>query len=63
MSSASYLFELPETVTLALLVIAGKYGNGEERENSLIREGYDYETVQDCVNEIFPILKKYGYRG
>ena len=32
-------------------VIEGKWGNGEERKNKLIRSGYSYEEIQKKVNE------------
>ena len=32
-------------------VIEGKWGNGEERKNKLIRSGYPYEEIQKKVNE------------
>ena len=31
-------------------VIAGKWGNGEDRKNRLEAAGYDYDAVQDIVN-------------
>ena len=34
----------------ALDVMAGKYGNGEERRQRLIAAGYDYYAVQHLVN-------------
>ena len=37
---------------LARDVIAGKYGNGEERKRKLEAEGYDYTKVQAEVNRI-----------
>ena len=33
-------------------VIAGKWGNGADRKNRLTAAGYDYEAVQNRVNEI-----------
>ena len=41
-------------------VIAGKYGNGEDRRNALAADGYDYNTVQAKVNELLitPAPKK-----
>lgn len=36
---------------LADEVIAGNWGNGSERRESLINAGYDYDAVQNCVNE------------
>ena len=50
---------LPQTVSVALLVIAGQFGNGEERKRGLEQAGYNYEEVQACVNELLPILQKY----
>ena len=38
--------------TLAKEVIAGKWGNGEERKKRLTAAGYDYNAVQKRVNEI-----------
>lgn len=32
-------------------VIAGKWGNGQDRKNRLIASGYDYQAVQDIVNK------------
>lgn len=37
---------------LAREVIAGKWGNGSDRKNSLTKAGYDYDKVQTRVNEI-----------
>ncbi len=33
-------------------VIAGKWGNGQDRKNRLTAAGYNYRAVQDRVNEI-----------
>lgn len=38
-------------------VMAGKYGNGEERKARLSAAGYDYWAVQDLVNAL---AKGYG---
>ena len=37
---------------LAQEVIAGKWGNGQERKDKLINAGYDYNAVQNKVNEL-----------
>lgn len=37
---------------LAKEVIAGKWGNGQDRKNRLNAAGYDYTAVQDKVNEL-----------
>ena len=42
-----------KTVTeLTKEVIAGKWGNGQDRKNRLNAAGYDYTAVQDKVNEL-----------
>lgn len=51
---------LPQTVSVALLVIAGQFGTGEERKKKLTKAGYDAQTVQNCVNDLLPIIHKYG---
>ena len=51
---------MPQTVSVALLVIAGEFGNGDERKAKLTKAGYDYEQVRRCVNELLPIINKYG---
>ena len=53
------IFNLPETVSAAILVIGGEFGNGEERKRQLEEAGYNYKEVQTCVNELLPILEKY----
>ena len=37
---------------IAYEVILGKWGNGQERKDNLVKAGYDYEAVQKRVNEI-----------
>lgn len=37
---------------LAKEVIAGKWGNGQDRKNRLTASGYDYTAVQNKVNEL-----------
>lgn len=53
------LVNLPQTVSVAILVIAGTFGNGEERKERLTKSGYDYQKIQNCVNDLLPIIKKY----
>lgn len=38
---------------LAQEVMDGKWGNGEERKEKIKAAGYDYDAVQDRVNEIY----------
>lgn len=40
------------TTEIAKEVLAGKWGNGEERRQKLEKAGYDYDTIQDKVNEL-----------
>ena len=50
---------LSSTVCAAIMVIAGAYGTGDERKEKLEADGFSYTTVQNCVNELVPILNKY----
>lgn len=54
------VLSVPAVVGAALLVIAGEYGNGEERVERLQEDGFDYDRVQSCVNELLPIIKEYS---
>lgn len=53
------LINLPETISVALLVIAGEFGNGDERKDKLTKAGYDYRKIQSCVNELITLMDKY----
>lgn len=53
------LITLPEIVGVAFMVLCGYYGNGEERVRRLEADGYDYDTVQDCVNDLCELIEKY----
>lgn len=52
--------EMPELLSVALLTIGGKYGNGQERVDALTAEGYDYNRVQKFVNELMRVIEKNG---
>lgn len=54
------MINIPQTVSVALLVIAGQFGNGDYRKEKLTKAGYNAAEVQRCVNELLPILNKYG---
>lgn len=36
---------------IAMEVIAGKWGNGDDRKNRLAKAGYDYNAIQSIVNQ------------
>ena len=38
-------------------VIAGKWGNGEDRRNRLTSAGYNYNIIQNMINKKFNIVK------
>lgn len=52
--------DLPEIIAVSLLVIGGKYGNGQERADALTADGYNYNRVQKCVNDMLKVIEKYG---
>lgn len=58
MEEVSFI-RIPETIAVAIEVINGTYGNGEDRKKSLKRAGYDYTKIQHCVNDLMPIFNKY----
>jgi hypothetical protein len=58
MADTSFV-RIPETIALAIEVINGAYGNGEDRKKALKRAGYDYTKIQNCVNNLLPIWNKY----
>lgn len=48
----SQINDIKTTDTLAYEVIQGDWGNGEERKERLEAAGYDYDAVQQRVNEL-----------
>ena len=58
MAEVSFI-RIPETIAVAIEVISGTYGNGEDRKKSLKKAGYDYTKIQHCVNDLMPIFNKY----
>lgn len=54
------LIEVTPVVAIALEVIAGKYGTGEARKKALEKEGYNYNKIQKCVNDLMALMEKYG---
>lgn len=59
MSLETAVVKLPTTITGAILVIGGMYGNGEDRKTALKKDGFNSEEVQKAVNELLPIINKY----
>lgn len=53
------IIRIPKTIAVAIEVINGAYGNGEDRKKSLKSAGYNYTKVQHCVNDLMPIFNKY----
>lgn len=53
------MLQLPAVVGTALEVIAGVYGNDEDRVLALKKAGYDYVKVQHCVNDLLVLFQKY----
>ena len=49
----SQINDIKTTDTLACEVIQGDWGNGEERKERLEAAGYDYDAVQQRVNELW----------
>ena len=56
----TYIFRVPPVVSVAFEVLCGKYGVNEERKKKLTEDGYDYNKVQSCVNELVKLFNKYG---
>lgn len=54
------MIKIPTVVGVALEVIGDKYGVGKARIDALTKAGYDADVVQQCVNELLPIIRKYG---
>ena len=42
----------PTIDEIAIEVIQGKWGNGDDRKKKLAAAGYDYDVVQKKVNEL-----------
>lgn len=59
MKMENILIEMSDTVAIALEVIAGKWGNGEERIRRLKAAAYDADRIQRCVNDLIEIRDKY----
>lgn len=54
------ILELSPIVAIALEVIAGKWGNGQERIERLEGAGYNADRIQKCVNDLMRVMKEYG---
>ena len=56
----TYMFKIPPIVSVAFEVLAGKYGVNNDRKKALEKDGYNYNQVQSCVNELVKLFNKYG---
>ena len=54
------MIEITPIVAIAMEVIAGKWGTGEERKKALEKSGYNYIKIQKCVNDLIALMEKYG---
>lgn len=48
------------TFQAALCVLAGLYGNGNDRVVNLKADGYNASRVQSCVNDLVKVAEKYA---
>lgn len=62
MDKVSCLIEIPEIMSVALEVMAGRWSVGIERVHLLEDAGYDYQQVQDCVNDLYELMEKYEHK-
>lgn len=46
------VYRCTENLKIADEVMIGKWGNGEERKRKLEAAGYDYDTIQQLVNDL-----------
>lgn len=60
-SSAEQKPKKKSNAEIAKEVIEGKWGNGYTRKNRLTKAGYDYEAVQDIVNQMINTATKEIY--
>lgn len=60
MSNISELNYGSVTFQAALCVLAGLYGNGDERIINLNADGYNASRVQSCVNDLVKVAEKYA---
>lgn len=59
-AQVTYLVEIPETLSVAFEVLAGRWSSGYERLRLLEEAGYNYDKVQSCVNDLCELLEKYS---
>lgn len=59
MNNEAFVIKLPSAISVAILVIVGMYGNGEERKKALEKDGFNASEVQRAVNDLLPIFNKY----
>lgn len=57
-----FKLKLSEDILVSLCVLGGYYGNGIERERKLKEAGYSPEKIQNCVNDLYKVFKKWGVK-
>lgn len=50
-----------QTLKIAKEVIVGKWGDGTARQEKLKKAGYDWKKIQNKVNELLGIKKRYQH--
>lgn len=60
MTVNTMMIELPETVGVAFEVLADQFGVDHDRIVRLKAAGYDPKKVQQCVNDLIALCKKYS---
>lgn len=55
-----FKLKLSEDILVSLCVLGGYYGTGAERERMLKDAGYNPEKIQNCVNDLYKVFKKWG---
>lgn len=58
-TTSTDVIELKSVEEIAEEVIQGLWGNGSDRKNRLMNSGYDYDTIQEKVNEILNYNEPY----
>lgn len=55
-----FSLKLSENILVSICVLGGYYGTGEERKQLLKEAGYEPREIQECVNDLYKVFKKWG---